>query len=132
MSRTNEWATWVQQTEASPEYAAQQAKLDFAVALERRMQHLGVHRAELARRLGTSAAAVTTALRGDANLTLERMARMAHALEATVHVHVAPRSSGVKWFESHRGAAATAQYTNAVASANLPGGGNHGPAPVAA
>ncbi len=91
---------WAKEVRASPEYAAEQAKLDFAVALDRRMKQLGVHRAELARRLGTSAAAVTMALRGDANLTLARMARMAHVLDATVHVQVAPRGASVKWLES--------------------------------
>jgi hypothetical protein len=30
------------------------------------------------------------ALRGDANLTIERMVRMARALDATEHIHVAP------------------------------------------
>jgi transcriptional regulator with XRE-family HTH domain len=110
----NERATlsrWAKQVRASPEYAAEQAKLDFAVALDRRMKQLGVHRAELARRLGTSAAAVTMALRGDANLTLERMARLAHAVDATVHVHVAPKAASVKWLES-RGA--TRRHTAAT------------------
>jgi transcriptional regulator with XRE-family HTH domain len=119
------WTQWVRQTEASPEYAAEQAKLDFAVALERRMQQCDVHRAELARRLGTSGAAVTMALRGDANLTLDRMARMAHALDATVHVHVAPRESGVKWFELHSGSKSP-QYTSAVTSTHLSGGDQYG------
>jgi hypothetical protein len=34
------------------------------------------------------------ALRGDANLTIERMVRMARALDATVHIHVAPAAAG--------------------------------------
>jgi transcriptional regulator with XRE-family HTH domain len=93
MSNRSSLARWAQQTRASPEYAAEKAKLDFAVALDRRMQQIKVHRAELARRLGTSAAAVTMAMRGDANLTLDRMVRMAHALDATVHLTVAPNIS---------------------------------------
>jgi transcriptional regulator with XRE-family HTH domain len=125
MNKRATLAQWAQQTRASPEYAAEQAKLDFAVALDRRMQQLEVHRAELARRLGTSAAAVTMALRGDANLTLERMARMAHALDATVHVHVAPRAASVKWFESHDGAKAERQ-ANAAAWARMKTGEQHG------
>lgn len=96
MRDSSGWKQWVSRTEASPEYAAEQAKLDFAVALERRMQQLGVHRAELARRLGTSSAAVTMALRGDANLTLDRMARMTHALDATLQVQLEPREARVR------------------------------------
>jgi ribosome-binding protein aMBF1 (putative translation factor) len=84
------WREWVDDARSSADYAADQVKLDFAVDLERRMDQLGISRAELARRLQTSAAAVTMALRGDANLTIERMVRMARALDATVHIHVAP------------------------------------------
>jgi hypothetical protein len=34
------------------------------------------------------------ALRGDVSLTIERMVRMARALDATVHIHVAPAAAG--------------------------------------
>jgi len=93
------WVGWADDARSSVDYAADQGKLDFAVDLERRMEELGVSRAELARRLQTSAAAVTVALRGDANLTIERMVRMARALDATVHIHVAPAAAAVRWFD---------------------------------
>lgn len=93
------WLEWVDDARSSADYAADQVKLDFAVDLERRMEQLGVSRAELARRLQTSAAAVTMALRGDANLTIERMVRLARALDATVHIHVAPAAAAVRWFD---------------------------------
>ena len=93
------WVGWADDARSSVDYAADQGKLDFAVDLERRMEELGVSRAELARRLQTSAAAVTMALRGDANLTIERMVRMARALDATVHIHVAPAAATVRWFD---------------------------------
>jgi transcriptional regulator with XRE-family HTH domain len=93
------WREWVNDARSSADYAADQLKLDFAVDLERRMDQLGISRADLARRLQTSAAAVTMALRGDANLTIERMVRMARALDATVHIHVAPASAAVRWFD---------------------------------
>ncbi len=131
MTESINWAEWARQTEASPEYTAEQAKLDFAVALDRRMQQLDVHRAELARRLGTSGAAVTMALRGDANLTLGRMARMAHALDATVHVHVAPRTVAVRWIESHDGYNAE-QKRNADVWAKLKAGEKNGNSVVVA
>jgi transcriptional regulator with XRE-family HTH domain len=89
------WVGWADDARSSVDYAADQVKLDFAVDLERRMEQLGVSRAELARRLQTSAAAVTMALRGDANLTIERMVRISRALDATVRIHVEPgRSPG--------------------------------------
>jgi len=97
------WQQWVAQTQRSSEFAAEQVKLDFAVALERRMSQQGITRAELARKLGTSAAAITQTLRGDANLSIERMARLAHALDAALHVHLAPANSKVHWLETHSG-----------------------------
>jgi antitoxin component HigA of HigAB toxin-antitoxin module len=93
------WVDWAGDARSSANYAADQLKLDFAVDLERRMEQMGISRADLARRLQTSAAAVTMALRGDANLTIERMVRMARALDATVHIHVAPAAAGVRWFD---------------------------------
>jgi antitoxin component HigA of HigAB toxin-antitoxin module len=93
------WVDWAGDARSSADYAADQLKLDFAVDLERRMEQLGISRADLARSLQTSAAAVTMALRGDANLTIERMVRMARALDATVHIHVAPATAAVRWFD---------------------------------
>ena len=94
MTEARSWAMWVRVTEASSEYVAEKAKVNFAVALERRMQQLGVDRAEFARRLGTTTAAVTMALRADSNLTIGRMAQMAHALEADLNFELAPKSAG--------------------------------------
>jgi transcriptional regulator with XRE-family HTH domain len=65
------------------------------------MDQIGLSRADLARKLGTSQAAITNTLRGDANLTIDRMARLAHALDSTVHVHLAPAATKVRWFEVH-------------------------------
>lgn len=103
MDKVQDQLAWLAEVERTPEYAAEHAKMDFAVALERRMARLGVSRSELARRLGTSAAAVTATLRGDANLTIDRMVRLAHALDARVHFHIAPTASSVHWAESFDG-----------------------------
>lgn len=64
------------------------------------MEKQGVSKAELARRLGTSRAYVTKLLGGDANFTLQTMTRVAMALGAAVHVHVAPQTATVRWRES--------------------------------
>jgi plasmid maintenance system antidote protein VapI len=63
------------------------------------MEKQGVSRAELARRLGTSRAYVTKLLGGNANFTLETMTKVAMALGAVVHVHVALRDARVHWKE---------------------------------
>lgn len=95
------WRAWVEETRQSLEYEAAQIKMDFAVALERAMTRQGLSRTALARRLGISPAAVTKALRGDANLTIDSMTKIARAVGASLHVHVAPRRAQVQWFEVH-------------------------------
>jgi predicted transcriptional regulator len=52
-----------------------------------RMEELGVTRAELARRLGTSPAYVTQVLRGT-NITLRTLARIVHHLDGHVVVRI--------------------------------------------
>ncbi len=103
MAGKAKWQEWVAATRESPEQAVEHAKLDFALALERVMVQQGANRAALARRMGTSAAAVSVALRGDANLTIDRMVRMAAALGASVHIHVAPQAANVHWMEPFSG-----------------------------
>jgi plasmid maintenance system antidote protein VapI len=61
------------------------------------MEKQGVSRAELARRLGTSRAYITKLLGGNANFTLETMTKVAMALGAAVHVHLAPQDAVVRW-----------------------------------
>ncbi len=135
---TNEhqsWQTWASSFEESPEYIAENIKLDFALALERRMGALGLSRADLARKLETSPAAITNTLRGDANLSIDRMARLAHALDATVHVHLAPTAVKVRWFEVHntKNAVPKEQLKSAIAWAKQAGGKDaKRPAPFAA
>ncbi len=50
------------------------------------MERQGINRAELVKRMGVSRAYITKLLRGNADITLETMVRMAMALNAEVHV----------------------------------------------
>lgn len=58
-----------------------------------------VSRAELARRLGTSPAYVTKILRGNANFTLDSLARIARALGGEFHFHLAPMGAETRWYD---------------------------------
>lgn len=49
----------------------ERAKLEYAQDIQSLMDRKGISRAELARRLGTSQANITQALRGDRNLQIE-------------------------------------------------------------
>jgi len=71
------------EAERREEYWVAGAILEFTESLTVVMEAQGVTRAELARRLGVSAAYVTKMLRGNANFTLRSMVRAARALHAT-------------------------------------------------
>lgn len=81
-------------------YWAELPIFEFTEDICRLMDEQGVSKAELARRLGTSRAYVTKLLGGDANFTLQTMTRVAMALGAAVHIHVAPQAANVRWRES--------------------------------
>jgi transcriptional regulator with XRE-family HTH domain len=81
----------------------------------RLMEEQKVSRAELARRLGTSRAYVTKLLGGNANFTLQTMAKVAMVLGAQVHIHVADRQVLTRWIDEH-----PSQKERAGASAGVP------------
>lgn len=90
---------WYRNLDNDPTYWAEHVKLDFAFSLDRLIRKSGLTRRDLASRLESSPAYVTKALRGDANLTIESMARLAFAAGGRVHVHIAEIDNAVRWFE---------------------------------
>lgn len=77
----------------------EEIKLDFAVALEGAAISEGISKVELARRAGVTPARITKALRGDSNLTLETMEKLAEAANRTVHIYLALRNCEVFHFD---------------------------------
>ncbi len=71
-------------------YAEESLVTDVMEAISEWMEVRGVHRAELARRLGTSRAHVTQMLNGR-NISLRTLARVVHALDGQVEFSIRPR-----------------------------------------
>lgn len=90
---------FIRKAEASVDYWVDLPISQFGEDVCRLMDEQGVSRAELARRLGTSRAYVTKLLGGNANFTLHTMTKVAMALGAAVHVHVALKDRTVRWQE---------------------------------
>lgn len=90
---------FVQEAESSVGYWADGPITEFIEDVWRLMEEQKVSRAELARRLGTSRAYVTKLLGGNANFTLQTMAKVAMALGSQVHVHVADRGALTRWID---------------------------------
>jgi transcriptional regulator with XRE-family HTH domain len=74
------------QARSHPAFPLEMAILEFTEALYVTMEQQGISQAELARRLGTSRAYVTKALRGNVNFTLATMSRLAAAAGAHVRI----------------------------------------------
>jgi transcriptional regulator with XRE-family HTH domain len=72
---------------------------DFAEELLRRMALSGMTRADLARKLGVSQPYITKALRGNANLTVRSLSKLAKAVESVVRLHLAPIGSYTVHFD---------------------------------
>lgn len=72
----------------SVEYWTQAAMRRFVLDITARMAAQELSRAELAKRLGTSPAYVTKAMRGDVNFTLETMTRLALAVGGKLRIEV--------------------------------------------
>jgi len=65
----------------SQEYKRERIVLELGESIVKRMEELGINRAELAKRLGVSNPMVTKMLRGNANFTLRTLVGLAAALE---------------------------------------------------
>lgn len=81
----------------SVDYWAQAAMRRFVLDINSRMSDQDISRAELAKKLGTSPAYVTKALRGDVNFTLETMTKLALAVGGKLHIEVVNRDMSPRW-----------------------------------
>lgn len=63
----------------------------FCEAISRRMDEVGMQRATLAKKLGTSPAYVSMVLNGNQNMTIRTLERIATALDFNVAIVLAPK-----------------------------------------
>lgn len=73
-------------------------KIDFAVAVENALNFAEKKRVDLARDLQVSPARITKVLRGDSNLTMEVMHKIAMALNHKIHINLVPDKLTYKCF----------------------------------
>ena len=99
LSSLERFRQFVREAESSVDYWVDGPIVEFSEDIWRLMEEQKVSRAELARRLGTSRAYVTKLLGGNANFTLHTMTKVAMALGATIHVHVADQKAITRWID---------------------------------
>ena len=106
----NRQTDWYRDLEQDDEYWAESTKIDFAVALEHLMRRIGINKTELSRKLKTSPAYITKVLRGDNNLTIESMTKLARAMGGRLRIEIVNEKENVqRWpitiFEQKQNAA---------------------------
>lgn len=89
MTDQKKYVSYLEERNADPRlfklFCQERAKLEVTEAICAAMERKKVSRAELARRLGTTCAAITMLLR-HGNITMERMGQIANALDCNITV----------------------------------------------
>ncbi len=81
---------FVDQAKQNDTFWVEKAKLDFSQALENHRRKAGMTYAAIAEKLGTSAAYISKVFRGDANLTIESMVKLARATGGKLNIEIVP------------------------------------------
>jgi len=87
----------VEQAKGRDSYWVESAKLQFAVALEAQRKAADMTYKAVADKLGTSAAYITKVFRGDSNMTIESMVKLARATGGRLEVQIVDAASDVNW-----------------------------------
>ena len=81
-------ATYLAERKKTDAYWVESAKLDFAMALEKQIRLAGLSYANLAKKIGTSAAYISKVFRGDTNMTIETMVKLSRASGARLNIEI--------------------------------------------
>jgi transcriptional regulator with XRE-family HTH domain len=81
------------------QFKAEEHKLNIASSFHEYMKKLNWSNADLARELGTSRAYITKIMRGDQNLSIDKITEIADALGADVHIHLTDKGATGQWLE---------------------------------
>lgn len=79
---------FVEKARATDVYWIEAAKLHFAVSLDQQRQAAGLSYKHVAEKLGTSAAYISKVFRGDANVTIDSMVKLARATGGRLDIRV--------------------------------------------
>ena len=84
---------FVEEAKKSDSYWVEKAKLDFSLGLEKQRRASKLTYAAIAEKIGTSAAYITKVFRGDTNVTIETMVKLARAAGGQVNIQIVDSST---------------------------------------
>lgn len=102
MAINKKLATYLAERKKTDVYWVESAKLDFAMALEKQIRLAGLSYANLAKKIGTSAAYISKVFRGDTNMTIETMVKLSRASGARLQIEVVNESVTAKTVAAQR------------------------------
>ncbi len=85
-----------EETKKLDTYWVEKAKLDFAKALEQRRKYNQIQYSVIANKLSTSAAYISKVFRGDTNLTIESMVKLARATGGRIEINIVDEDGSTK------------------------------------
>lgn len=85
---SSELKAFIEEAAKDDLYWVEHAKVDFAVALEAQRRRSGLSYKALAERMKSSAAYISKVFRGDSNLTIESMVKLARAAGGKLEIRV--------------------------------------------
>ncbi len=88
MAINKKLAAYLAERKKTDVYWVESAKLDFAMKLEKQMKLAGLSYANLAKKIGTSAAYISKVFRGDTNMTIETMVKLSRASGARLNIEI--------------------------------------------
>lgn len=79
-------------------YWAEALKIEFSMALEKRRRAVGLSYSQLADKIKSSAAYITKIFRGESNLTIESMVKLARAVDGHLNIEIVDKQQAHrKW-----------------------------------
>jgi transcriptional regulator with XRE-family HTH domain len=98
MKMNNKLEAFVEDSKNTDTYWVEDAKLKFSISLENQRKASKMTYASIAKKIGSSAAYITKVFRGDSNLTIETMVKLARSTGGKLEVHVVDASKrNVDW-----------------------------------
>lgn len=89
---------FLEESKNTDSYWVEQAKLEFSMSLEAQRRASKMSYVAIAKKIGSSAAYITKIFRGDSNLTIETMVKLARSTGGKLEVHVVDaESQTIRW-----------------------------------
>lgn len=89
----------VDAAKSTDSYWGEKAKLDVAIGINNLMNRNSITNTALAEKLGVKPPYVTKVLKGDSNLTIESLVKIARAVGGKLDIHLSDRNCNVRWYE---------------------------------